>query len=85
VDATPRLGEIDRAWSDRAAHDFAAVIQARRPEVGEEEAYRVAWAATIVAGSLLDDVCITGEINEVKFETAVRLRLGWFARFLDAA
>ncbi len=85
VDATPRLGEIDRAWSDRAARDFAAVIQARRPEVGEEEAYRVAWAATIVAGSLLDDVCITGEIDEVKFETAVRLMLGWFAPFLDAA
>jgi AcrR family transcriptional regulator len=85
VDATPRLGEIDRAWSDQAARDFAAVIRARRPEIGEEEAYRVAWAATIVAGALLDDVCVTGEIDEVKFETAVSLMLRWFALYLDPA
>jgi AcrR family transcriptional regulator len=85
VDATTRLGEIDRAWSDKAARDFAVVIRARRPEVGAEEAYRTAWAATVVAGALLDDVCVTGQIDEVKLDTATRLMLGWFAPFLDPA
>jgi AcrR family transcriptional regulator len=83
VDATPRLGEIDRAWSERAAWDFVAVIRTRRPDIREEEAYRFAWAATVVAGALLDDVCVTGEIDEVKFEAASRLMLDWFAPFLD--
>jgi AcrR family transcriptional regulator len=83
ADATPSLGEIHRAWSDRAARDFAAVIRARRPDVDDDEAYRVAWAATLVAGRLLDDVCVTGEIDEVKLKTATRLMLDWFAPYLD--
>jgi AcrR family transcriptional regulator len=85
VDATPRLGEIDREGSERAARDFAVVIQTRRPDIGAEDAYRVAWAATIVVASLLDDVCVSGVIDEVKFDTAVALMLRWFAPFLDPA
>lgn len=85
VDATPRLGEIDRAGTERSARYFATVIRTRRPDVGEEEAYRFAWAATIVAGSLLDDVCASGSIDEIKFETAAALMLRWFAPYLDPA
>ena len=83
ADATPRLGELDRAWSGRAARDFAAVIRARRPDVDDDEAHRVAWAATLVAATLLDDVCVTGEVDEVKLKTATRLMLDWFAPYLD--
>jgi AcrR family transcriptional regulator len=85
VDATPRLSEIDTAWSDTAARDFAALIRARRPDVNDDEAYRVAWTATIAAGALLDDVCSSGAIDEVKFETSTSLMLTWFAPFLDPA
>lgn len=83
VDSTPRLGELDRAWSAHAARDFADVMRTRRPDIGEEEAYRVSWAATIVAGALLDDVCVSGAIDEIKFEMAASLMLRWFAPFLD--
>lgn len=83
VDATPRLHDLDRAWADRSARGFALVIRARRPEIEETEAYRAAWAASLVVSTLLDDVCVTGEIDEAKYEMAVRLMLEWFAPYLD--
>jgi AcrR family transcriptional regulator len=83
IHATPRMMEIERAWSDRAARDFAATIRIRRPDIDEEEAHLVAWAVTVAVGAILDDVCATGEIDEERFETAARLMLAWFAPYLD--
>jgi AcrR family transcriptional regulator len=83
LNATPELAAIDRAQSERAARGFVAVIRARRPDIAEDEAYRVSWAATIAAGVLIDDVCWTGEIDEAKFEAACELGCAYLAPYLD--
>ena len=85
VEASPQLGDHEQVWADRAARGFAGVIRARRPDVGEEEAYRAAWAASLVVTTLLDDVCASGEIDEPKLEMAIRLMLDWFGLYLDPA
>lgn len=81
--ATPQLAAIDAAYTEHAARDFALVIRARRPDIDEDEAYRVAWATTIAAATLLDDVCAGGTIDEAKFDVASGLMISWLARYLD--
>jgi hypothetical protein len=85
VEASPQLGDLEQVWVDRAARGFAHIIRARRPDVGETEAYRAAWAASLVVTTLLDDVCASGEIDEPKLEMAIHLMLDWFGLYLDPA
>ncbi|MEI7744732.1 MAG: TetR/AcrR family transcriptional regulator [Chloroflexota bacterium] len=85
ITATPRLAQLDREQTARAAADFAATIRARRPDIDPDEASRVAWTASVAAGALIDDACWSGEIDEARLATGTRLMIGFLAPCLDPA
>ncbi len=83
--ATPELVEIDREQSRRAAAAFADAILARRPDLDPADVARAAWASTISAGTLLDDICWTGAIDEPKLAVALELTIRSMAPYMDPA
>jgi AcrR family transcriptional regulator len=85
ISATPQLRQIDLDGTERAARDFAAAMLARRPDLDADKARRVAWAATIAAGAILDDVCRTGEVDLAKLEEGKRLLTDYLAPYMDPA
>ncbi len=83
INATPHMRRVDLAGSERAARDFAAGIVARRPDLDPDQAYRVAWTATVTAGAILDDASRTGEADWTKIEEGKRLIIGYLAPYMD--
>lgn len=85
ITATPRLAQIDRDETGRSAADFAQTILARRPDLDPDEAYRVAWAASVAAGAIIDDACWSGSIDRAKLTTGTQLTIAFLAPYMDPA
>jgi AcrR family transcriptional regulator len=81
--SSPELAELDRQGSERSARTFATLMLARRPGLDPDAAHRAAWAATLVAGTLLDDVVRDGTIDHLALAEGKRLIKTYLALYLD--
>ena len=56
---------------------------ARRPGLDPEQAYRAAWAVSLIAGVLLDDAVREGEVDWDQLAEGKRVVKLYLASFLD--
>ena len=70
---SPRLAELDRDGSVRAATGFAAAICGRNPAVDAEDAYRAAWVISLAAGPLIDDSVRDGTVAKDRLDEGKRM------------
>jgi hypothetical protein len=70
---SPRLADLDRDGSVRAATGFAAAIVGRNPAVDPDDAYRAAWAISLVAGPLIDDAVRDGTVAQDRLDEGKRM------------
>ena len=70
---SPRLAELDRDGSVRAATGFAAAICGRNPAVDAEDAYRAAWVISLAAGPLIDDSVRDGTVAQDRLDEGKRM------------
>lgn len=82
MSTSPRLAELRRESSERAARFLADAMLARRPHLDPEAVRRAAWAATLVAGTLLDDVVREGAVDEPALAEGKRLLRMYLASYL---
>jgi AcrR family transcriptional regulator len=71
--SSPRLADLDRDGSVRAATAFAAAICARNPAVHHEDAYRAAWVISLAAGPLIDDSVRDGTVAQDRLDEGKRM------------
>jgi AcrR family transcriptional regulator len=72
---SPRLADLDRDGSVRAATGFAAAICGRNPAVDPEDAYRAAWVISLAAGPLIDDAVRDGRIAHDRLNEGKRMMI----------
>ena len=70
---SPRLADLDREGSVRAATGFAAAIVARNPAVDPDDAYRASWVISLAAGPLIDDSVRDGTVAQEQLDEGKRL------------
>ena len=70
---SPRLAELDRQGSLRAAHAFRDALVARHPAVDPDDAFRAAWAISLAAGPLIDDAVRDGTVAHDRLDEGKRL------------
>jgi AcrR family transcriptional regulator len=70
---SPRLADLDREGSVRAATGFAAAICGRNPAVQPHDAYRAAWVISLAAGPLIDDSVRDGTVAQERLDEGKRL------------
>jgi hypothetical protein len=70
---SPRLADLDRDGSVRAATGFAAAICGRNPAVDPEDAYRAAWVIALAASPLIDDAVRDGGIAQERLDEGKRM------------
>ena len=82
---SPRLADLDRDGSVRAATGFAAAICGRNPTLDPEDAYRAAWAISLAAGPLIDDAVRDGQVARTRLDEGKRMIIGHLEPLLGPA
>jgi AcrR family transcriptional regulator len=81
----PRLAELDREGSVRAATAFAGAIVERNPAVDDDTAFRAAWSISLAAGPLIDDAVRDGRLHRAQLDDAKRMVIRHLETFLGPA
>jgi AcrR family transcriptional regulator len=82
---SPRLADLDRQGSVRAATGFAAAIVGRNPAVDPDAAFAAAWVISLAASPLIDDAVRDGTVAQDRLDEGKRMIIRYLEPYLGLA